>query len=70
MTIRADTMQRLWYEWKAADEAWHNALVSAFGKDACNRRYDRDKSKHPANCLKAEAKFDATGRAYKAFMGY
>lgn len=34
----------------AADEAWSVALRTAFGRDACNRRYDWDKSAHPAGC--------------------
>lgn len=68
-----DQMQKLWYSWQAADEAWHNQLVAAFGKDACNRRYDPARVKlttHPASCLEAEAKWDSAGQAYKEYMGY
>jgi hypothetical protein len=66
-------MQQLWYAWKAADEAWHNALVRAFGKSAGDRRYDSQEKKlttHPDYCLEAEARWDNAGAAYKRFMGY
>lgn len=48
----------------AADEAWSAELRRAFGSDACNRRYDLDRSSHPEPCRVAEAEFDRTTAAW------
>lgn len=55
-----------YYAWEAAEEKWSNALRRAFGKDACNRRYDADKSSHPEECRVARAEWIAARDAWRA----
>jgi hypothetical protein len=59
-----------------ADDKWSDELFRAFGKDACNRRYDWDKTNHPANCQAAynmlqqcRARFEASG-GYARLFGH
>ncbi len=54
----------------AADAAWQAELVKAFGRDACNRRYDMDQSKHPMACREAYAKWGAAMNAWKVASFY
>ena len=57
--------RKAYYSWSAADEAYSAALHRAFGRDACNRRYDTDKSAHPEECQKAYAYWLAKAKVYR-----
>lgn len=48
-----------------ADNAWQATLEAAFGRDAGDRRYDLDKSSHPAECQAAHAVWKAIQAALK-----
>jgi hypothetical protein len=50
---------------EAAENAWSAALVKAFGKDACNRRYDVDITGHPPECVRLMDKRQAAMRAWQ-----
>lgn len=59
----------------AADEAWHAALVRAFGSKARERRYDLDTSHHPEECRRLRRAFfaallkqDAAWKAARPFV--
>ena len=49
----------------AADAAVHASLVRAFGRQACNRRYDEDNSRHPKECRRLGAEFLAASIALR-----
>jgi len=57
-------IQILWRTLLDADDAWSACLRTCFGADACNRRYDIDKSDHPEIARTAHA---ALGVAQTAF---
>ena len=48
---------------QVADDAWHASLVRAFGRQACNRRYNEDTSRHPEACRRLGAAFLAASIA-------
>ena len=48
---------------QAANDAFHASLVRAFGRQACNRRYDEDTSRHPEECRRLGAAFVAASTA-------
>ena len=39
-TFAEANLEELYEAAKTADDAWHDALVAVYGKDACNARYD------------------------------
>lgn len=67
MTDHSDTAA-LHRKYAAADEAWSLELRRAFGKAACDRRYDMDRRAHPASCNAAHAVFAAARDAWFAAM--
>jgi hypothetical protein len=50
----------------AACDAWSKSLRRAFGNRAGDRRYDMDKSGHPAECRALYAEFCRTRDAWYA----
>lgn len=51
----------LYYAANKADEAFHQALVKVYGKDACNARYDRKRNRAtPELAAAGQAKMDAS----------
>lgn len=52
----------------AADQRFAAELKKAYGRDACNRRYDADTSKHPPAVREAYAEFQATNEAWLEAM--
>lgn len=61
-----ETYKQLLAEFTRADEAWQRELVAAFGKRACDRRYDLDRSAHPAACNAAFKVRDAARVAWES----
>lgn len=49
----------------AADRRFSAALKKAFGRDACNRRYDADNSAHPAEVREACAEYQTASERWR-----
>lgn len=64
------TIHELHRDWQDADNAWQDELSKAFGKDAGDRRYEMDKSSHPAACLAAYEQKKMAWRAFNERGGF
>jgi hypothetical protein len=56
--------------WVEADRVWMAELEKAFGKDACNRRFDLNQDKHPTACKVACLKWQAAGSKARRLLGW
>jgi hypothetical protein len=52
-----------------ADDAWQAELVEAFGRQACERRYDLDQRDHPPACRAASAAREAARERWERACG-
>jgi hypothetical protein len=55
-----------YFAFKAADDAFSAALTAAFGKDACNRRYDATCRGWTQDCHGTYAEFQRTGDVWRS----
>ncbi len=69
MTDRA-TLRKLHDELTAADDRWSAALTAQFGKDAGDRRYDHDLTRHNATCITTGHAFTQAREAFYDAGGF
>lgn len=68
--VDLDKLRKLHKAVIARDNEWMHELVKRFGRDAKNRRYDYDRTGHPAEANAAYAKLDKAQKEFNAAGGY
>jgi len=61
------TVHEAYKAFQAADEAWTNDLLLAFGKDACDKRYTAEGKNHPY-CITSYQAFKRAGEQWRQLM--